>query len=347
MSVTKSRKGIIEFLRFIFAFIVLMVHSHGFNPPPNYPFCGGYLGVEFFLILTGYFMTNKCHLCRDRKEPGKVAVSITKKMFHKLVPFIAIVVMIHYIIAFAFHDVALHDLPYAVYEILLLPMSGIYKTFLIWSLWYLSAVIICLLPWSYLLIRYNDFFENIGSVLFPILIYGYICRMSGHLDTWDVWNGIYIGILRVFAGLCMGTNCHKISDLIRKKEMKLGQRNVFYIAACFVIILVVCYIFKFAFTSADFFLCLLLTCALAVLLGVETKFDRIFNNQFFYFLGEWSIALYCGHWTVRYALMKLYGNQTYDRVVPVYIGLSLTYSLILILVIKCGKKVRNRLADNK
>ena len=47
-----SRNISIDFLRLLFAMLVVMTHPHGLRPESgNYPFCGGYIGVEFFLIV--------------------------------------------------------------------------------------------------------------------------------------------------------------------------------------------------------------------------------------------------------------------------------------------------------
>lgn len=57
-----GRSGIIELMRFFAAVIVVVLHSHGLYPETgNYPFAGGYIAVEFFLILTGYFTARQVY----------------------------------------------------------------------------------------------------------------------------------------------------------------------------------------------------------------------------------------------------------------------------------------------
>lgn len=52
-----GRNTEVDLLRVVFAIAVLIHHSHGLNPPDttSYPFVGGYIAVEFFFLLTGYF----------------------------------------------------------------------------------------------------------------------------------------------------------------------------------------------------------------------------------------------------------------------------------------------------
>ncbi len=127
-----SRNGLIELFRFLFAFIVLMVHTHGLRPENklNYPFVGGYIAVEFFLILSGFLCTKYCFENESDILPAKMAVSYTTKQFFKLITPVFVSVAVHYAVTIILGKLDVSELPYIVYEIGLLPQSGIYKTFL-------------------------------------------------------------------------------------------------------------------------------------------------------------------------------------------------------------------------
>ena len=90
----------IELLRFIFAFIVVMTHTHGLRPTTkNYPFVGGYIAVEFFLILSGYYiMKSVMEKDWDLKSPGKSSLIFTYQKFRPLYFYIVASVMIQYFI---------------------------------------------------------------------------------------------------------------------------------------------------------------------------------------------------------------------------------------------------------
>lgn len=57
MNEVGSKKGSLEFYRFYFCIIIFLVHFRGYGLFGNEPtaFYGGYLGVEFFFILSGFF----------------------------------------------------------------------------------------------------------------------------------------------------------------------------------------------------------------------------------------------------------------------------------------------------
>lgn len=213
------RYAFIEILRFVFALIVLLCHSHGLRPvSENYPFAGGYIAVEFFLILSGYFAVK--HIDRNNSvSAGKAAFDYAAKSFKKIFPAAAVSVVIHYTAVFLNGEIDAQDLPYMLYEILLFPQSGIYKIFLNPPLWYLSAYLICVPLFLYFWGRFRDFFFHIGSILTPLLIYGFICRNCVHLDIWSFASGYpFIGLFRVFAGLCMGAVCYRISLSLKKSR---------------------------------------------------------------------------------------------------------------------------------
>lgn len=331
LSVRKgNRNGLIEILRFAFALIVLMVHTHGLRPDDSadYPFVGGYIAVEFFLILSGFFCAKNCLRNDDVIAPGKSAVSYTVKQYFKLFPMVFTSVVIHYIIVYFLDRVKLHDLPYAIYEIALFPQSGIYNRFLNLPLWYLSAYIICLPLFLYLIKRFPDFFVNIGTIIIPLIIYGYICRTNIHLDIWKFSDEyMFIGLFRVFAGLCMGVNCYKLYCLFSSARIKKGFRRFVITLGTVSLLAVLAYCYKFAFTYADYFLVLLMTASVAVLSDISSK--ALDNSKAVSFLGKWSSYIYCCHWTVRLLIPLIFKEKNYYEMLPIYIVCSLVYSLII------------------
>lgn len=61
-----KRNGLIELCRFIFAMCIVCHHALFLSNPEHIPLSGGYIAVEFFFILTGFFM------CKDAlKKPAE------------------------------------------------------------------------------------------------------------------------------------------------------------------------------------------------------------------------------------------------------------------------------------
>ena len=335
MAVSTKRNALIELYRFVFAFMVVMVHSHGFNPPQNYPFKGGYVAVEFFLIIAGYYITKSCINSEENIGAGKFAVRYTFSRYLKWLPTILVVCLIHYVYMYFFAVKEPKNIFYMVYEIMLLPQSGIYKTFEILPLWYLSAFLICVPIIAYLLKKKSDFFYNIGTIIIPLLIYGYICRTNADLDTWNDYTVVYSGVLRAFAGLCMGVNCYKLSKAL--SPIYSAHKKLLNILSVVVMLFVIAYTYFFSFTYADYFLCFAGMCSLAVVMNMPVQTEKtaphiyIYIQKLFCLLGRFSFPLYCSHWTVRAALRTIYPDINYWDALPIYLILSAAYALVVML----------------
>lgn len=80
MGVNK-RNDHIDLLRFFAALLIIMQHTSGLSPedPKNYPFCGAYLAVEFFLILSGYYAVSS-----NEKAPNILSAATVATLLHPL-----------------------------------------------------------------------------------------------------------------------------------------------------------------------------------------------------------------------------------------------------------------------
>ena len=65
----KQRNTCIDFLKFIFALIIVCYHTTGFYNMGSHSLCvSGYIGVEFFFIVSGYLLANKA----DREKNADI-----------------------------------------------------------------------------------------------------------------------------------------------------------------------------------------------------------------------------------------------------------------------------------
>lgn len=62
------RNPVIEFARFIFSIMIIFWHGRSLFGGGNPSFCGktGYIGVEFFFLVTGYLIAAKAWNQRDK-----------------------------------------------------------------------------------------------------------------------------------------------------------------------------------------------------------------------------------------------------------------------------------------
>lgn len=285
----KDKNLSIEFLRFLFALLVVMVHTYELRPenPDSYPFVGGYIAVEFFLILSGYFtLKSISEIEADSDKCGKIALHLTWKRFKNLFFFILCSVMLQYIVEAIVQKMSFYttakNLMYSIFEILLLPMSGIYQTFFDSPLWYLSSFFLVLPLFQYLLLRYRDFISTIFLTLVPLLVYGHFCVTYGELDRWNIWYGFfYIGTLRVLAGLCMGGICFWAASALKKTLLTKTASVLIGVLQIIMLSLIFFISYKKAHTRLDFILVLLITLFLILTLSEQGIFHKAFKFPFF------------------------------------------------------------------
>ena len=174
--------------------------------------------------------------------------------------------------------------------------------------------------------KFKDFFFNIGIIIVPLIVYGFICRNNVHLDIWDFSSGSpFVGLLRVFAGICMGANCFRMGTYLKKIRFKQ------IIIALIMLGSVLAYCMFYQKTYADYFLVLVMTLALAAILSAgEVK--ACSGNRVLLFLGKWSMFLYMSHWVIRYIIPKVFVQMNYYELLPIYIAASLLWSLVVMLI---------------
>lgn len=223
-----GRNAEIDFMRIFMAFVIMMHHSNKMRPPDpeRSPFIGGYLAVEFFFMLSGYFAVERT--IKSNNLSYRNALLWTLKKYTKFFPYVFLAVMIGYGVNAYIAQMTLYDtlkaFTYSIFEILLLPMSGMYETLIVGQLWYLSALLIVLPLFYAALVKNEEFFLYIGCPLSAVLIYGCYSVTASHIDQWSGWLGFcYQALPRAWAGICLGGVVYLMKETIIKYENTLSN----------------------------------------------------------------------------------------------------------------------------
>lgn len=198
--VRKNRS--IEFFRFFFIVMICVWH---FSDKVSV-FKHGYLGVEFFFILSGALLFRSIEL---HPEIGALDYTIKKflrffpKYFASLIP---IFVLVNYMWAENLNFETIVDISFRfISESFMLQSVGIFPGGSNYPLWYL-----CVLLYGggiiYSVLKRNKMWAL--GVLFPIfVIISYTYIFSNHNSCIELWgnsNGIYIPFIRGMADMCLG-----------------------------------------------------------------------------------------------------------------------------------------------
>lgn len=328
-----DRNAEVDFWRIVLAFSIVLCHSHGLDPPDRYryPFVGGYLSVEFFLILSGYFAAQKAASAPNAGPAD--AARWTARKFAGIFPYVVPVVIVHYLLFAAVDRLdllsAVKDLVYGALEIALFPAAGLYETFYVLPLWYLSALLV-VLPMFYLLLIKH--WETMLAVICPLsacLIYGYFCRTIGHVDTWKVWTGLFFTSLpRAWAGLCLGGIVFLLTNKLRETAFSPAGRHILSAAEIVCGVFVLWYMYAWGYRRMDF-----------VVIGVEALWAGMIlsgsasvNGLFPSWISRCSrfcLALYTSHWTVRMLIPVWMPEADYWTRLPPYVLAAVVYAAAL------------------
>ena len=150
---SKPRNNLMEFFRFIYSLLVMGYHvQFSYSDDEIDAFENGALAVEFFFILSGYFLPRSLEkLIKDEKS------SFIKKVFYfmknkvtallnvHLVAIVAVIIIIACCDKSSFFDKFLPGIPSIFLVHMIIVWSSDFEKALIIPEWYLSSMLICML----------------------------------------------------------------------------------------------------------------------------------------------------------------------------------------------------------
>ena len=200
------KKSIVELWRFLGCVAIALHHRFVLGIDYKY-FYKGFVFVEFFFMLTGYF-TMRHFSAADRgdslDDAARRAIVYTYKKFKRLFPYIVLILLMTsiYIIVVG-DDSAIVVLFNALMEMTLITSAAKYDG----ALWFLSAMFIVFPLFCCMLQIKSKNFLLIISAFYSIVYYNITCVGLYCEFPWH--------ILRAYAGLTLGVVVYYLSKNIR------------------------------------------------------------------------------------------------------------------------------------
>lgn len=317
-SILPTKNNSIEFLRFLFMSILVAWHG-GFHF-----FAHGYLVVEFFFILSGYFI----YMSFIKKNKGTLQYTVDKIKRTYVEYFIACIFM--FVLIFLHAYIYKHQLPtldnifMLISEILLLQNIGIFDGGFNYPLWYFSVLI-----WGggglYALLKYNKRLTiNIILPLCTLLFYTYIFSKRDSIECWD--KGIfYIPMFRGLADMSIGIMTAKLSLKILPGIKKSSLLFDIISVISFILLLVVFYINK----TYDKYVIIFIPLLILNCVNNKGFLYRLLNQKWFSQLGGITYEMYLLHVPILMILSFLSKNFEINHI--------LKYIISLLIIIICSK----------
>lgn len=332
MASTKKRNGKIDFLKFIFALIVLIHHSRYVVGDKNSLFLGGSLAVEFFFLVSGYLMM--ASIQRMQQPPVSLGAETGAFLLKKYKSFCPEII-ISYIIAFAVTYIGgktgffkLFASSYS--DVFLIGMTGLRVKSVNGAIWYLSSMLLSMAILYPLLRKFGDTALHIIIPVGSLLLLGWFCgngKSPRNPSSWIGWT--YRGNLRALAELGIGACLYPIVEKVKKIDFTVFGRILLTVAeyACYG--LVIYYMYRKSASRLDYFCILVFALGLIISFSQKSIDTALFRGRFFSWLGKFSFSIYLSHHFYSINIDKFFPDRSSKELLVIYYGLSLLTALVV------------------
>lgn len=224
MSVQSKRLPSIEAFRFLFMLVIILWHFSRFNP-----FTYGYIVVDFFFILSGFFLYKSFI---KNNQPFYLYTMSKLKRF-------APGYLIMFFVIFGTKALLVYEgntssiFRSAIPELFMVQGIG-FNTVINTPTWYISVLLIAGTV-IYLLLSCHGLVRFVLPFL-VILLYSYLFHMNSSIETFERIGFLYLPLARGFAGIGLGVImsrlCSKYEDIF---EQNYTLMNILTIPAIIVI----------------------------------------------------------------------------------------------------------------
>lgn len=348
----KQRNATVDFLKFVFAIIIVIFHGKNIALGNEVPvFIGGSIGVDFFFIVSGYYMAYSA-----LKKPYSVeslGIDTLDFMKHKisgLLPNFYVAWIIGFIVSHIFDNQSLiaviKDGISAFWELIFVTESGLMGFRANAVTWYISAMLLAMLILYPLLRKYKDTYFYVLCPIIVIFLLGITYQEFANLRKPHAWidGFIYKSLIRATMEIALGTIIYKLSKYISKIEFTILSRVLFFIIEVLAIGGVIIYSFDHEGSKIDWYLVAALAIGVMISASSVSLSANIFRGRIFVWMGEFSFSLFLGHgyWSHALAKMEFMRALPYMQRMTVYIIIAFVTGLCIMYVSKLIKYLWSR-----
>ncbi|MGO5288741.1 acyltransferase family protein [Pseudoscardovia suis] len=273
---SNARNHALDLLKFFFILIVVIHHSHIMDGQ----LIRGYLSVDFFFFVAGYFM---CSMA----EGGRTTQRYVQRRIYSLYPAYFVAWLILFVAEFATRNLTYKCWYSPILELLMLQNVGIPGGGGInYPLWYISV-----LMWGgtiiYILKRKLPHWAfNLFGALLVLATYGYLIVMVGGIEYWSSVGGVfYVPLLRGMSDITIGMwiyDCPKMTSVKLADVIQLGSLVMVMAGMCL-------------HNMGDFVVLPLIAVLMWSSTCANTMLDRIGARKPFIGLYQYQYYIYVGH----------------------------------------------------
>ena len=239
-----KRNGEIDVLRFVFIIVILLCHfSSTFKT--NY-FIRGYMGNEFFFLVTGFLMAQKAFNLKglDISEIPSYTWNLIRNKVIVFYPYFLSAILVELVVRrVIILDGSYKTIFVEIYKIiptLSLTFTGITKHtgLYVGNTWFLSSMIIALFILYPIFLRNYEWASKYLAPVFCLFGLGYLDAVN-LFSTWSKWIGLtYNSILHALTVIALGGSLFALVDYLKNKygERADGIKKIFLTSIKFFVI---------------------------------------------------------------------------------------------------------------
>lgn len=357
----KQRNNLVEFARFLFSLLVVGYHVQMTWAGDKLSiFEGGALAVEFFFLISGYFLARSIEKI-GTKDKFNFLGETGKFMWGKLkgilpVHIVAIIGIIVVILAIRLNvagGMIVRGLPSVFLVHMAVVWDSSFSLALIVPEWYLSAMLVTMLFMFPIGIHLRKKIKGVFVTLVLIGVLVVCMLVCGFSTKWAMPQN-FVYDLRAWGEMCVGMFAFYLSTLIAKKEPSEKARKVLPVVE--VVLYVIPLVFGIVPFPANYsFVTMIVTVicifgALSITFsnkGLQIQNEKI--NSLFGYLGGISLAIYLFHPVFislfEYAEISLPLFAYYLVIFPLAIASAVLYKVVSDCIKKIVKSAKDKRAN--
>ena len=290
---TIRKNNAVEFFRFLFVCIIFILHFRGYGKFDSQTghFNGGYLGVEFFFIVSGYLLMGRASNDKEDANPAKKSLRYLISRYIRLYP----AYLLSIIILLIYKNCS--DSTFQLLTVIKKGFPDILALQIFWRpqainghLWFISANL-----WASFLVYYfvskdKESFLYLIEPISLLVFIGATFRAHGHLDL-TANDVLWISGIRAFTEIGLGCLVYQAVNALKDSHIKLNRWfcSLLEMLLLFVIILIM---YRTRRDYKDYIMIFLLAVFVFFLFAKQGILSKALDNRASGFLGSISYLMY-------------------------------------------------------
>ena len=341
---TNDRNAEIDLYRFLFSMIILLHHSYQLQSASgnHILFQSGALCVDFFFILSGYFLAKSAQSIdnSDDNYASNTWAYIFRSSY-RLFPFLFFSIFSCLLVRVLFEAQTLKEvfklISACLPELLFLRMTGLQTIFINPIAWYISAMMLGKFILYPLLRWKGSLFAGLIAPIISVFIAGNFSHDYGLIGLTYQWKADigYVGIFRAFMGLLLG--CFSFVCVKKLSEVSLTQiaQIILTCIQLFSTLFILLYMHFCAQSNIDFFILALFFLIITISLSEKSLISKNLRcNKTFNILGKLSLPIYLNQGAVLLLAKHILFAQSFLIEISIYIGLTFLLSVFALYISK-------------